>query len=68
MRLRACDCAQRVGAHCTLVRAEVRYCTVLERWNLGWVLVDWTGLVLSATQETAPRLVYRSAALVAFLP
>ena len=33
----------------------------------NWVLVGWTGLVLSATQKTAPRLVYRSAALVASL-
>ena len=33
----------------------------------GWVLVGWTGLVLSANPETARRLVYRSAALVAFL-
>ena len=33
----------------------------------GWVLVGWTGLVLSASPKTAARLVYRSAALVAFL-
>ena len=37
------------------------------RGNWGWVLVGWTGLVLSASPKTAARLVYRSAALVAFL-
>ena len=33
----------------------------------NWVLVGWTGLVLSASPKTDARLVYRSAALVAFL-
>ena len=37
-------------------------------WGLGgWVLVGWTGLVLSANPKSAADLVYRSAALVAFL-
>ena len=33
----------------------------------GWVLLGWTGLVLSCTAQNPARLVYGSAALVASL-